>query len=177
MIRKFISRYDLDYRRQGIQFLLVISNFIKVTTINTEKLTRIQYVGDYTNRLLEYRLGGVISCTIAEDSFSPTSPVTVEARYVTLSQKIFVKGNAIPVYVTIRKILLRQSLSLSLLSRFRCVIIDGVCIGEWIDHLYTPLGTTITVLSLISTLYKLPQHPLSLFLACCLYQPFPGNGF
>jgi hypothetical protein len=64
--------------------LLVISDSVKVTTINTEKWTRIQYVGDYKNRLLEYSSGGVISY-IAEESFSPTSPVTVEARYDILS--------------------------------------------------------------------------------------------
>jgi hypothetical protein len=35
------------------------------------------------------------------------------------------------------------------------------------DHLYTSLGTRITALSLISTLYKSPQHSL----------PFPSNSF
>jgi hypothetical protein len=49
---------------------------------------------------------------------------------------------------------------------FRGVTADGVCVGD-LDFLTT--GThhselqVITALSLISTLYKSPQHPLSLF--------------
>jgi hypothetical protein len=37
------------------------------------------------------------------------------------------------------------------------------------DHVYTPLRTTITASPLISTLYKSPQHPPSLFPACCVF--------
>jgi hypothetical protein len=61
------------------------------------------------------------------------------------------------------------------------VIIDGVAIGE-LDLLTTSIHHSeiqvITALWLISTLYKSPQHQLSLFSSLlCLHQPFPGNGF
>jgi hypothetical protein len=66
-----------------------------------------------------------------------------------------------------------------LLSRFWGVTIDGVWIGEF-DLLiicihYSELQVIIA-LSLISTLYKSPQHPLSPFSSLlCLQQPFPSK--
>jgi hypothetical protein len=67
----------------------------------------------------------------------------------------------------------------TILSWFICVTIDRVWIGGWIYRPLTPNSElqVITVLSLISTLYKSPQHQLSLFPACCLHQPFPSNSF
>jgi hypothetical protein len=58
-----------------------------------------------------------------------------------------------------------------ILSQFMCVTIDRVWIDEWI---YKPLIhnlelQVIAVLSLISTLHKSPQHPLSLFSACRVF--------
>jgi hypothetical protein len=53
----------------------------------------------------------------------------------------------------------------------------------WVDLLTTYTCTRyselqiITTLSLIYTIYKSPQHPLSLFTAGCLHQLLPGNGF
>jgi hypothetical protein len=43
------------------------------------------------------------------------------------------------------------------------VIIDGVRIGEWIYCPHHSELQVITALSLISTIYKSPQHPLSIF--------------
>jgi hypothetical protein len=51
----------------------------------------------------------------------------------------------------------------------------------WMDLLttytYHPELQVITALSLIFTLYKLPQHLLSLFYLLCLHRPFLDNGF
>jgi hypothetical protein len=48
---------------------------------------------------------------------------------------------------------------------FGFVTIDWVYIyvNRFIEHLYTPLGTTITEPLLTSTIHTSPQQPLSLF--------------
>jgi hypothetical protein len=59
-----------------------------------------------------------------------------------------------------------------ILSRFICVTTDGVWIDEWIYwllYIYTSLGTTTKAPLLISTFHWSPQHPLSLFPACCVF--------
>jgi predicted acetyltransferase len=58
------------------------------------------------------------------------------------------------------------------LSRSRCVwLLDGVRIG-FIDHLYTPHGTT----SNYSAIANHHKSHAKLF-SSCLHQPFHGNGF
>jgi hypothetical protein len=52
------------------------------------------------------------------------------------------------------------------------VAIDGVCIGEWIllaTYAHDSEMQAITAPSLISTIHKSPQHPLSLFPTCCVF--------
>jgi hypothetical protein len=54
-----------------------------------------------------------------------------------------------------------------------CVTVDGIGIGYWIYWhicMHHSELQAITVVSLISTLYKSPQHLLSLFPACCVFK-------
>jgi hypothetical protein len=75
---------------------------------------------------------------------------------------------------------------------FSCLLVIGLychlyeCDSRWGFDWWLDLLTTLThdsllhliiVPSLISTLYKLLQHTLSLFSLLCLHQSFPGNGF
>jgi hypothetical protein len=53
------------------------------------------------------------------------------------------------------------------LHTFRDATVDGVCISGTYTH-HSELQE-ITALSLISTLCKSPQHPLSYFPACCVF--------
>jgi hypothetical protein len=62
-------------------------------------------------------------------------------------------------------------ISLKILSRFWGVTKD--CLNWWMDLLTTYTHHSeiqaVTLLLLISTIHKSPQHPLSLFPACCVF--------
>jgi hypothetical protein len=50
-------------------------------------------------------------------------------------------------------------------------------LGLTIDYWHNSELHVITAPSLISTIHKLPQHPLSLSSLLCLHRPFSGNVF
>jgi hypothetical protein len=57
-----------------------------------------------------------------------------------------------------------------------CVTIDGAWIVGFIDHLYTPLGTsTYSAIADLHTL-QITAAPAKPFSSLRCHQPFPGNG-
>jgi hypothetical protein len=65
-------------------------------------------------------------------------------------------------------VLCDSALSSSYCHVLKGVAIDGVWIGELTTYTHDTGLQAITARSLIYTLYKSPQHPLSLFPVCCI---------